>query len=215
MKNILSKIVSSTFVVGSMMFVQAQKADTKSTQILDKVSTKYKANKNTYFKFTYGSGTNGKISKNETGIFYTTPSQYKLKIMDIEQIFDGNKVYNISSEDQEVTIAKGNGSEMMFSPTNYLNNYKKEYNASYVGKKVVAGKSTDQIKLVPVKNNGLKEVHIFVDSAKNQLVKVEQFSSDNTLNTITIQDYRVNQKLDPKMFTFQKNNYKNYLITEL
>ena len=215
MKNILSKFVTGAFVVGSVILVLAQKADAKSTQILDKVSAKYKANKNTYFKFSYGSGANGKITKNETGIFYTTPSQYKLKIMDIEQIYDGNKIYNISTEDQEVTIAKANGSEMMFSPTNYLNNYKKEYNASYVGKKTISGKSTDQIKLVPVKNNGLKEVHIFVDAAKNQLVRVEQFSVDNAVNAITIQDYKVNQKLDSKMFTFQKNNFKNYLITEL
>ena len=54
-----------------------------------------------------------------------------------------------------------------------------------------------------------------MDAAKNQLVRVEQFSVDNAVNAITIQDYKVNQKLDSKMFTFQKNNFKNYLITEL
>jgi hypothetical protein len=31
-----------------------------------------------------------------------------------EQIFDGKKVYNISKEDQEVTIAKPNGTEKHF-----------------------------------------------------------------------------------------------------
>ena len=215
MKNILSKVITGVFVVGSITLAQAQKADAKSTQILDKVSSKYKSNKNTYFKFTYGSGSNGKISKNETGIFYTTPTKHKLKIMGIEQIFDGNKIYNISAEDQEITIAKGNGSEMIFSPTNYLNTYKKEYNTTYVGRKTVAGKSVDQVKLVPIKANGIKQVDIYVDTVKNQLVKVEQYSSDNDVVTITIQDYKVNQNLSSSTFTFNKNNYKNYLITEL
>lgn len=35
--------------------------------------------------------------------------------MGTEQIFDGNKVYSISGDDKEVTIAKPTGSETMFS----------------------------------------------------------------------------------------------------
>jgi hypothetical protein len=30
--------------------------------------------------------------------------KYKLKIMDTEQIFDGNKIYNINADDMEVTL---------------------------------------------------------------------------------------------------------------
>lgn len=215
MKRIVSTMVTGALVAGSMMLVQAQKADARSQQVLDKVAAKYKANKNTYFKFAFGSGSNGKVTKNETGIFYTTPSKYRLKIMGTEQIFDGSKIYNISDEDQEVTIAKANGSEMMFSPTTYLNNYKKEYNTTYQGKATVAGKSTDVVKLVPVKDNGIKEVKIYLDPSSNQLVKIEQYSSDNDFSTITIQDYRANQNLKADMFTFNKNLYKNYMVTNL
>lgn len=215
MKNLYSKIVAASMILGSIILVNAQKADTKSRQILDAVAAKYKSNKNTYFKFIYGSGENGRVSKKETGIFYTTPSQYKLKIMGIEQIFDGKKVYNISAEDQEVTIAKANGNEMMFSPTNYLNSYKKEYNTTYIGKKTVNGKSTDVVKLVPIKNNGIQQVNIYVNSANRQLVKIDQYSSDSSFAEIYIMDYKVNQKLSPSMFSFNKNSYKNYIITEL
>jgi hypothetical protein len=35
--------------------------------------------------------------------------------MDTEQIFDGSKIYNINTDDMEVTIAKPNGSSTMFS----------------------------------------------------------------------------------------------------
>ncbi len=215
MKKIFYKLITGVFVLGSIMMVQAQKADAKSKQILEAVAKNYKAKKNSYFKFSYGTGDNGKVSKTETGIFYTTPSQYKLKIMGIEQIFDGSKVYNISAEDQEVTIAKANGSEMMFSPTNYLNTYKNEYNTSYIGKKSVNGISTDLIKLTPVKSNGLKQVNIFINPSKNQIIRIEQYSSDNSLAVITIQDYKENQNLSTDMFSFNKNNYKNYIVTEL
>lgn len=215
MNSIYSKIVAGIALVGSIGFVQAQKADAKSKQILDAVATNYKSKKNTYFKFSYGTGDKNKVSKVETGIFYTTPSQYKLKIMGVEQIFDGNKVYNISEEDQEVTIAKANGTEMSFSPTSYLDSYKKQYNTTYVGKRTVNGISTDLMKLVPLKSNGISSVFIYVNQPKKQIVKLEQYSSDGSVATIFINDYKENQNLSSTMFTFDKNNYKNYIITEL
>ena len=215
MKKIVYKLLTGVFVAGSVMMVQAQKADAKSKQILDGVASNYKSKKNSYFKFTYGSGENGNVNKTETGIFYTTPSQYKLKIMGVEQIFDGSKVYNVSSDDQEVTIAKADGSQQMFSPTNYLDSYKTEYNTSYVGKKSVNGVNADLIKLTPVKNNGLKSVYIFINGPKKQIVKIEQYSSDNSVAVIAVKEYKENQNLDADMFKFNKNNYKNYIITEL
>lgn len=215
MKTTIYKIFAGALIVGNFTNIYAQKSDTKSKQILDAVSQNYKTKKNSYFKFSFGTGDNGKVTKTETGIFYTTPSQYKLKIMGIEQIFDGKKMYNISEEDQEVTIAKADGSEIMFSPTNYLDSYKTDYNTTYVGKKMVNGINADLIKLVPTKNNGLKSVYIFVNQPKKQIVKIEQYSSDNSVSVIAIKEYKENQQLNPDMFTFDKNAYKNYIVTEL
>ena len=210
------KIIIATVLTATMAsFSFAQKADAKSKALLDGVSAKYKANKNTYFKFAYGTGKNGKVSRTQTGIYYTTPSQYKLKIMGTEQIFDGSKVYNISAEDQEVTIAKANGQEMMFSPTNYLSSYKRDYNAQYMGKRKVGTTSADWVKLTPVKNNGIKHVYIYVDGAKRQLLKVEQYATNNDVAVIAVQDYRANQNLASDMFRFNKAKYSNYLITEI
>ncbi|WP_417431834.1 LolA family protein [Halpernia sp.] len=195
-------------------FAKAQRIDAKSKTILDAVTKNYKSNNNTYFKFVYGTG-NGKITKTEPGIFYSAKDKYKLKIMGTEQIFDGSKIYNISAEDHEVTIAKPNGNEMMFSPLNYLETYNKDYNVNYVGKIKVNGVNADRIKLTPIKDNGIKYVYLYVNSAKNQLVKLEQFSKDNNISVIAMKDYKENQNLSADMFSFDKNQYKNYIITEL
>jgi len=206
----LNKILLGTLVVGTFTFSFAQKIDAKAKTILDAVSANYKAKKNTYFKFTYGTGS-GKVSKTETGIFYSTPSQYKLNIMGNEQIFDGKKVYNISKEDQEVTIAKPNGSEKTLSPINYIDEYKNGYTVTYSGK----SGALDKITLVPVKDNGIKNVVLFINTPKKQISKIIQTSTDNELATITVSQYKENQTLSASTFTFDKNKYKNYLITEL
>jgi outer membrane lipoprotein-sorting protein len=215
MRNIISKVIVSSLIVGTVGFADAQKIDAKAKKILDDITANYKSKKNTYFKFSFGSGVNEQVAKTEPGIYYAAGDKYKLKIMDTEQIFDGSKIYNINTDDMEVTIAKPNGSSTMFSPINYLSTYRNDYNVTYGGKKTVNGVNADFIKLTPVKANGLKYVYIFVDSAKKQMVKLEQHGNNKDVAVIAIKEYKENQELDPNMFVFDKNKYKNYVITEL
>lgn len=215
MKKLVSKIVLASFVVGSMGFVQAQKIDAKAKKILDDITANYKSKKNSYFKFAFGSGINNVVSKTEPGIYYSAGDKYKLKIMETEQIFDGSKIYNINTEDKEVTVAKPNGSSEMFSPINYLTTYRNDYNVTYNGKKNIDGVNADFIKLTPVKANGLKYIYIYVDSAKKQMLKLEQYGNNKDIAVIAIKEYKENQKLDPNMFVFDKNKFKKYLVTEL
>ena len=215
MQKIISKIILSAFIVGSIGFAQAQKIDTRSKNIIDAVTANYNSKKNSYFKFSFGSGTNGKVTKTEPGIFYSAGDQYKLKIMGTEQIFDGKKIYNISEEDQEVTVAKPNGSEAMFSPINYLTTYRKDFNVSYVKKMKVNGVNTELIKLTPVKKTGLDFVYLFIDSTNNQMIKMEQHGTNKDVSVIAVTEYKENQNLSGDMFKFDKNKYKDYIITEL
>lgn len=206
--NFINKIILIT-AVGIINLIHAQKIDNKAKGILDAVSANYKSKNTLYFKFSYGTGS-GKISKNQTGSFYASKDKYKLKIMGNEQIFDGNKTYSINEDEQEITIAKQNSKETL-SPINYIDSYKKGYNIYYIGK----NKNLDIIKLTPTKNNGIKEVFLYVNTSKNNVEKIEQHSTDKQITTITITEYKENPKVDSKIFTFNKNLYKNYLITEL
>jgi hypothetical protein len=70
MKNIISKIVISSLVVGAVGFTNAQKIDAKAKKILDDITANYHSKKNSYFKFTFGSGVNGQVTKTEPGIYY-------------------------------------------------------------------------------------------------------------------------------------------------
>ena len=206
--NFINKIILIT-AVGIINLIHAQKIDNKAKGILDAVSANYKSKNTLYFKFSYGTGS-GKISKNQTGSFYASKDKYKLKMMGNEQIFDGNKTYSINEDEQEITIAKQNSKETL-SPINYIDSYKKGYNIYYIGK----NKNLDIIKLTPTKNNGIKEVFLYVNTSKNNVEKIEQYSTDKHITTITITEYKENPKVDSKIFTFNKNLYKNYLITEL
>ena len=213
MKNYLRPLLTLT-ILGASFSAHSQTIDSKSQKILDEITRNYKSKKNSYFKFSYTSGS-GKNLRSQTGIFYSDNTRYKLKIMGSEQIFDGNKLYNINDEDKEVTISKPNDEQIHFSPLSYLDSYKKEYDVTYSGKKTMSGIPVDVIKMVPVKNNGLKNVTLYVNTPQKKLIKLEQITTSNEVAVIGISDYKENQKLSPNLFTFDKSKYQNYLITEI
>ncbi len=214
MKNHITKSFLGIAFLGINLMTFGQTIDTKSKSILDDVTNSYKSKKNSYFKFTYTTGT-AKNSQSQTGIFYSDNSRYKLKIMGTEQIFDGNKVYSINDEDKEITIAKPNENQIAFSPLSYLDSYKKDYNVTYSGKKTISGIPVDIIKMSPIKPNGLQSVTLYVNTTQKKLIKLEQVSTNNDLAVITINNYKENQVLSPSLFSFDKSKYQNYLITEL
>lgn len=204
----------AVILMGTGFSAHSQTIDGKSKSILDDVTRNYKSKKNTYFKFTYSTGAS-KVSQSQTGIFYSDNNRYKLKIMGIEQIFDGNKVYNINDEDKEVTVSKPNDNQTHFSPLSYLDSYKNEYNVKYAGKKSVSGIPVDIIKMTPVKNNGIKSVTLYINTPQKKLIKLEQVSGNNDIAVISINNYKENQPLSSSVFTFDKAKYHNYLVTEL
>lgn len=210
MKNKIKKLLFAWALIGGFAFLHAQKIETKAKDILESVSAHYKSKKNLYFQFTYGTGMS-KVSHTEPGIFYSTPTQYRFKVMGNEQIFDGKKIYNISKEDQEVTIAKPNGSEKALSPIHYLDEYKNGYTVSYMGKKG----GLDLIKMIPTKDRKIKNILLYINNTKKQITKVVQTSIQNEVTAISINQYKENQNLDASVFSFEKSKYKNYLITEL
>lgn len=199
---IFIKKLLSIALVGIFSLSFSQKTDPKAKTMLDAVSNNYKAKNNVYFKFVYAMG-----NKKQTGIFYASKNKYKFKVMGNEQIFDGNKIYNINGDEQEITITKSNSNDSLLSPISYLDAYKKNHNVAYAGKNI--------IKLTPTKTNGIKQILIHINSAKKQVEKIEQHADDKSITSITIVDYKENLKLNPSLFSFNKNLYKNYLITEL
>ena len=203
--NIIKKILL-LFITGAFVIVSAQKVDNKAKNILDVVSAHYKSKNAIYFKFIYATA-----GKNEMGDFYASKDKYRLKIMGSEQIFDGNKIYSINEEEQEVTISKSNGGENVLSPMSYLEAYKKNYNIIYVGKK----NNQDIIKLTPIKNNKIKQVLLYINFTKKQIEKVEQYTANNAKTSIIISQYKENISVSSSVFSFNKNQYKNYFITEL
>ncbi|MDL1913310.1 MAG: outer membrane lipoprotein carrier protein LolA [Bergeyella sp.] len=207
------RIILYTICLGLSSFLYAQKMDIPSQKILSILEKNYLSGSPALFKFSFYAAKKDD-NKKELGTLYTSGNKYRLKIKDMEQIFDGKKIYNISSEDKEITIAKSDENEMVVSPLSYLDLYKKNYTARYIGKKKLNGKILDHILLRPIQPNETKEISLYI-ADKKLLERIEEISKDGSIRTTEIINYQPKVKFPPNFFSFQKNNYKGYLITEL
>lgn len=207
----MKKLFYSTCLafLGVVSFAQS------AQQILDNVSEHYKNQKSFYIKFQSTLENNGAKTKDSyTGEVYVKGNKYNLTVpkMDIRQIYDGKKLYTISSENQEVTVSRPEkDSDELFTPTRVLDIYKNGYTLSLDKKQG----NVQYIKLIPTKKSELKYIIVGVDVKKNQLVNLSQTNNKNTITTFIVQKQVENIIIPNALLNFSKKFYKDYYISEI
>ena len=188
--------------------------------LLDNVSKAYQNQNSFYLKF--NSVLNNSATKTNDsygGEVYVKKNKYNLSVpkMDIKQIYDGYKLYTISTDMQEVTVTKPDAnSEELFTPTRVLDMYKSGFNLSMDGTKKVNGKTISLVKLTPITAaKGIKYVLVGIDKSTNQLVQLIEVNTNNTTTTITVEKQLNNVIVPKSLLNFNKNYYKDYYISEI
>ncbi|MFV0531203.1 MAG: LolA family protein [Flavobacteriales bacterium] len=204
MKNIILII---GFVSG--IFINAQ---TSGKNLLDKATKKMKSYTSMYSTFDYHLDNNKEnIHDKQSGYIYLKGERYNLSLLGIKQIFDGKKIYTISEEDEEVTISKGENEDALLTPTKVLDSYKKGFKIT-LGEK----KGTIQyIVLTPEKKSNTQKVVIGIDSKTNDLYSVMEENNEGTQTTLTLTNLIPNFPVPTLLLQYDKNKYKDYLITEI
>lgn len=210
------------FTLLLMLFITPALAQNSSEAkaLLDKVSASYQNKSSFYLKFNSAlQNASTKTNDSYSGEVYVKKNKYNLTVpkMDINQIYDGSKLYTISKDQQEVTVTKPEAnSEELFTPTRVLDMYKSGFNLSMDKSRNVNGKNLTFVKLTPVSGSkGIKHVLVGIDKTKNEMVQLIEVNNNNTTTTVTVEK-QLNDIIVPKsILTFNKNYYKDYFISEI
>jgi len=184
-------------------------------KILDDVSTKISLFENISFDFTYSLNNKEEQIKYETiGDVTVSAEKYKLNYLGSIQLFDGEKIYTIIPENEEITInAKDNENEITINPSKLLTFYKSGYNYFLDIKQIHLDKSIQFIKLIPVdKNSDLNYLLLGIDINTKNIFRLIEIGKNETVTTLTINNQRTNLKLEKSFFTINLEDYPNYFI---
>ncbi len=162
-----------------------------------------------YYKFNI-------TSENENDLFpisgelYIKKDKYFIDSEEIDQIFDGNKLYTIIHENQEIIITSDSNTFFNFTPKQVYNFFKDDF-------EIEIEESQDISYNLIARNLINKDLFykIIIDSNLLFLKKIEIKNRDNqTISSFLTLSYKFNLSLPSSLFKFDKNKFNKYELIE-
>jgi len=190
--------------------------------LLNKVSENIKNYDNIYINYAYTlQNIEEDINQTNNGSFVTENDKWRFEMLGVTRIFDGNKLYSISPDDEEVTISSQDPEdETTITPNKMLYFYEDGYYFEMDEFRFVGNgqfrKKIQYVKLIPQDSEAeIKYILLGIDTEFNQIYEVIETGKNETVTTISIVDFEFNLPLDNKLFIFDEEKYKDYYMNVL
>ena len=196
--------------------------DTDAEKLLNKVSDNIKSYDNIYINYTYTlDNLEEDINYTNRGSFVTEDDNWRFEMLGITRIFDGNKLYTISPDDEEVTISSQNPEdETTITPNKMLYFYEDGYYFEMGKVKFIGNtnfrKKIQYVKLIPMDSEAdIKYIDLGIDTEFNQIYEVIETGKNETITTISIIDFEFNVSLNEELFIFDSTKYEGFYMNIL
>lgn len=192
--------------------------DAKS--LLDDVAKKIENYKNIYIEFNHEfDNSDADVHQETKGNVTLKGNLYHLNYMGIEQIFDGEKIYLVVHEDEEVIIqSPSENDEDTFSPSKMFSFYKNGYTYEMGTLKNIKGIKIQYVKLTPIDSNSeIESIFVGIDIKTKHIYNILETGKNKTITTLEIRTFKTNQPISEKLFIFDIAKYrdqKKYTISE-
>ena len=190
--------------------------------LLNKVSENIKNYENIYINYAYTlQNIEEDINQTNKGSFVTEDEKWRFEMLGVTRIFDGNKLYSISPDDEEVTISSQDPEdETTITPNKMLYFYEEGYYFEMDESRFVGNgqfrKKIQYVKLIPIDSEAeIKYILLGIDTEFNQIYEVIETGKNETVTTISIVDFEFNLPLDSKLFIFDEEKYQDYYMNIL
>ncbi|WP_375238796.1 outer membrane lipoprotein carrier protein LolA [Aurantibacter sp.] len=207
-------ILICSILISSLGFAQNNNS---AKALLTEVSIKVKSYKNISIDFKYVlDNTKENIHQETRGDVVMSGDKYRLNILGLTRIFDGNKLYSISPEDEEVSISKEDETEATITPSRMLSFYEDGYTYKMDIIQNVRGRKIQYVKLTPIDSNSeIKYILLGIDNNTKHIYNLIEMGKNDTKTTLTVNSFKTNETLSKTLFTFDASKYSDYYINNL
>lgn len=212
----MKKLSFLILAVFTFSFAHAQSAKT----LLNEVSAKAKSYKNIEIDFKYNlNNAKENVNQDTRGDVTLSGDKYVLNMLGTTRLFDGQNIYSIVPEDEEVTISKYRAQDDKdITPSKMLTFYEKGYTYKMDIEQNVKGRKIQYVKLIPIDSKAeIKDILLGIDVQTKHIYKLIQTDAKGTKYTLTVNSFKTDQPLSKTLFTFDEAKYKQdgYYINKL
>ena len=216
--NLPCKIKSILTLLFTFGMLEGQTQDPEAKALLQAVNAKVEKYNNIQIDFKYILENDSENIRQETrGKITLSGDKYALDILGVQRLFDGETLYTISQEDEEVTISKDNSEDdNTISPSALLTFYESGYNYKLDISQIKFGRKIQYIKLTPIDSKAeIKYALLGIDTKTKHVYNLVEIGENDTKTTLTIIAFKTNIPLPKSFFKFNASEYDNYYINNL
>jgi outer membrane lipoprotein-sorting protein len=187
----------------------------KAQKLLELASKQMESYENIKFEFSYVLNNRiEQINQESSGKVIVSNEKYKLNFLDAIQLFDGEVLYTIVPENEEITVTKPQEEDDFgINPRELLQFYKEGYDYHWDIIQKVKGKNIQFVKLIPTQDNmDIQSLLVGIDTQQKHIYKLIEVGENGTVTTLTINNISVDNSLPANFFVFNEASYPNYYI---
>lgn len=213
----MRKLMTALIALLSVLMLQAQPAQKKAEDILDKTAKKTSSYTSFKIDFKYTlTNTQEKLNEVQEGTIIVKGDKYKLEIAGQEIFSDGKTVWSYNPTTNEVMITSPSPEdEESINLTKLLNNYKSSFKSKYIKEEKKGDKTLHVIDMTPIKGKSYYKVRIKIDKAKQQVYSVTFYDRSNNVFTYSVKKFTPNVSAPDSMFTFDKKKHPGVVEVDM
>ena len=178
-------------------------------RVLEEVMNNAMDVKDAYYRFNISSE-NGNDLFPISGELYIKKEKYFIDTQEIDQVFDGQKLYTIIHENEEIIVTSDSNTFFNFTPKQIFNFFKDDFEIEIKEDQVFSWNL--------VARNLIQEdlvYNIIIDSNLLSIKRIDIKNRDNvTLSSFLTLSYKFNLSLPSSLFKFDETKFNNYMLIE-
>ena len=189
--------------------------DTKSQDILNKVSSKMKALKCFYLEFnSLVKNSSSQTNENMTGKGWVKGNKFNATFAGNTIISNGMKTWTIIKEEKAVYESDANSDDGSINPKKIMTIWETGFKNKYEREELLNGEKVHVISLTPKSpsNSEFKSIVIYISKSTNSLKQAYIKSKDGSIITYNVTKFQENPSLQDSKFSFDKKNYPGYKV---
>lgn len=207
------KLLISLFTTQIICYAQIS-YDPAAKILLDEVSAATDAHEAIYISFEYNLNNKSEnIHENTTGELTLKKNQYTLSFMGVNQVSDGENVWTIIEEDEEIQISEIDlDDENTLTPSNFL----KMYEEGFIYEMKERNGKLQTIELLPENLDDVDytKILLIIDTQLKQIKKLKQFGNNQTESEYIIKEFTPTS-IDDNTFILNTSRFPNFEIIDL
>jgi len=216
MRNTLTVIVLFLFL-GTFLMAQSPEV-LKAREILDEVSNTTQSYESIKADFTFTmENTRADISDSHDGSIIISDEKYKVTLMDYDNYFDGETLWTHLKEVGEVNISNPDPmNDMMLSPANIFNIYKKGFRYIFAGETAMNGEEVVVVDMFPEdRDKTFSRIKLFINKDNHHITKISQIGKDGSNYIIDVHNMETNIGCDSSTFRFDTSEHPDVDVIDM